>query len=208
MESIPEESSPIPVPASERRYIALQKEFLDYKSRVESELQAIARDQAALHSRLVEQSVDLAEAKALIDDLQQQLAFYRSSRPPSTDSGGFWDFLFGSSSSSSPTLATSRPGVAEPADDAMVREYERRFADWQRTAIARIAREEQKLKLKISPQISDPHDDLDEEAGHVAFDEIFDVDWNSHLPVPAGPDDPNDPDDSSHNSSDDSLDRN
>jgi hypothetical protein len=204
MDSIPEEDLHPRSPAvsgdlpsasfAERRYIALQIEFLDYKSRVESELHATAIEQAALHSRLVEQAVELAEAKALIDDMQQQLAFHqrinsltRERVSARSENGGFWDFLFGGSSSSSPEASPSfmAGGVPRGAgvDEGTIREYERRFAEWQRTAIARIAKEEKKLKIKISPLVND-HGSEDADEGHEEFDEVFDVDWNSNSALP------------------------
>ena len=190
IEEEPSSSSPLStLSATERRYIALQREFLEYKGRVEAELLATAREQAALHSRLIEQAVDLAEAKALIDDLQQQLFFYESSArtAPSDLTGngtGFWDFLFGTPSSPS----VSPQASPAPVDDSTIREYERRFADWQRIALARIAKEEKTLKMKIARAPEGgmhPEESVGEDIGGGEFDDVFDADWNADAALPS-----------------------
>ena len=92
------------------KFIALQREFLAYKQKVDSEISDTARDMVALQQRLVASNVQLAEAKAALDDLTWKKKDFRG--PSISVPGGTIPASSSSSTPSSSNEESSTSGIS------------------------------------------------------------------------------------------------
>ena len=188
---------------SEKQYNVLKMEFLAFKQHVDGELQKTATEQVALHSKIIDQSVELAEAKAMIDDLtwrpsnsrSQQISPVRQIIQDEDSSKGIMKMLFGGEKTPPLSEGTStvtadevqaelvffkaRCAELQQEKEELAKEFEDRFAEWKHVLLDRVASERKLLKDRITNgnfQSGEDEQELNETSADLDF--MFDqVDW-------------------------------
>jgi hypothetical protein len=168
---------------TERQLAALQTEFLEYKSHVERELERTATEQVSIQTRLIEQSVELAEAKAMIDDLINS-----SSAPPtaSNDQQPLLNYFF---KSDEQAYYKNRCAELEKEKAQIEDICEQRFKEWKSVVLERVNTERKHIRGRLNNQESPMHEQntaTDEPHGGEEDDELsymFDkLDWTKPMP--------------------------
>ena len=155
---------------------SLQKEYIQYKSDVELHLESNAAEQVLLQSRLIEQSVLLADARARIDDLSS--VHRRVSGDGSKDSDKI---------KQREALLMNENNHLKEEIDALKISMHSEFDNWKRSVLKQVKTEcmryQQKLKKSLS--LEEIEDDGVGEGDYVnekELDFIFDeVDWTVGL---------------------------
>ena len=168
--------------AAEKSLLALQCEFLDFKTKVATELDRAAAEQVALQARLVETSVALAEARARIDDLTTH---QRMSQPSAqvAEAGILAGIFSNGPCEECEVLRESeqrwrhRAEVLHRENSEIAQEFDRKFAAWRETVLSRVSAERKEMRARIAGDELRSPDDDEEESEHGQNNEDADLDF-------------------------------
>ena len=173
--------------AAEKSLLALQCEFLDFKTKVATELDRAAAEQVALQARLVETSVALAEARARIDDLTTHQRLPLAVAAP--EAGILAGIFSNGPCEECEILRESeqrwrhRAEVLHRENSEIAQEFDRKFAAWRETVLSRVSAERNEMRARIAgDDLRSPNDDEEESVPeNDDLDFVFDgVDWTGN----------------------------
>jgi hypothetical protein len=125
---------------------SLQKEYIQYKTDVEMHLESNAAEQVLLQSRLIEQSVLLADARARIDELT---SVQRRTPSPSSQRGG------NNAMSQREALLVNENNHLKEEIDSLKISMHADFDNWKRTVLKQVRGECIKYRQRLKRGVMD-----------------------------------------------------
>jgi len=174
--------------AAERSLHALQCEFLEFKTKVATELDRAAAEQVSLQARLVETAVALAEARARIDDLTTHQRLPARPGTPPEEQGVFNSIFYSKTKCSecenlkeSEARWRQRAETLHRENSEIAQNFERKFAAWREAVLKRVAAERKEMHARIAgEEIRSPAEEEEEQQSAQDLDFVFDqVDWTA-----------------------------